>query len=418
MGPHTLHREASTSSIPPLPHFHDPDPTLSPSSSPISSPSTETPPTLSSSPTNGHHAPKPSIEDRFESISISDESSLPPLHPVTGDAGGSEGSMAEIRAREGASHRFRTSISGMGALMQPLPGAGAINRSSSHDGRSSNSGGRTPSPSVPEGRTSSSSTARQTPSPLRRAIPLPSPTLPSSSHPSPSSPPTISSSQSPPATAPPRRPSTTPSILERVLSRTEDLHHLQAWERQMKLSAQHEAQLKKRALEEAETRRVYQAERLVVWQEKILKGSARSVVAGDAALRKEWWEGVPGRFRGEVWEKTLGNGAALGSGELFHLCAISDDENGSTDLCWSSLVCRLVSRPRSPLPDLSREGRLPSSHARRTREGCCIYLARSQGLQKRWRCGCWRSHVRESAGVLGRLGCGESRSLLAFRISS
>ena len=63
---------------------------------------------------------------------------------------------------------------------------------------------------------------------------------------------------------------------------------------------------------------------LPTWTEQILK-SPRTAVAADPRLRAIWFEGIPPRYRGDLWERVGGNGLGLSSctsgGSIFVLRA-------------------------------------------------------------------------------------------------
>lgn len=65
-------------------------------------------------------------------------------------------------------------------------------------------------------------------------------------------------------------------------------------------------------------------ESMTIWEQQILPDWKSAV--RDAKLRKMWWNGVPPKLRGLVWEKTVGNALALGKGR-YQCLAILDQRS-------------------------------------------------------------------------------------------
>ena len=55
-------------------------------------------------------------------------------------------------------------------------------------------------------------------------------------------------------------------------------------------------------------------ENTVTWETRILPDV--KAAAKDSKMRRMWWQGVPPKLRGAVWEKVVGNTLALSKGEL------------------------------------------------------------------------------------------------------
>ncbi|KAL7415724.1 rab-GTPase-TBC domain-containing protein [Mrakia frigida] len=326
----------SLPSPPPLPSFNRASSAASTSSASSSRPTSPRP----SSPSSDPNTPTPSSrtirrpqdsEDDFTSIPFEDIaiSEDPPSHPVNGTSGGSGGSLEENKKEKRSSwqaraHSPRISISLSGrpaSISSPPPGHGRNGSlSTTPTGSKRNSLQVQQPPVVPA------------PSPLSRTVPIPVVSSPPPEQPTASS---SSSSSSNALSAPSsaissRKPSPQPGLgkhssgpskFEQVMSKTrpvylppkdreEDMRHLKDWEKMMKTSAQHEKQ-RKLALQHArEARAAHQAALLPTWTQSILK-SPRTSVAADSRLRAVWWEGIPPRYRGDLWERVGGNKLGL-----------------------------------------------------------------------------------------------------------
>ncbi|KAL5518744.1 hypothetical protein ACEPAH_427 [Sanghuangporus vaninii] len=145
----------------------------------------------------------------------------------------------------------------------------------------------------------------------------------------------LSTSQSLPVAATATRPpthrptkSTGPSALEKVVSKTrptflppkakdEDLRHYADWETMMKQSKAAEEKKQKLRQERRLAREHAVEESISIWEHQIIPDWKNAV--RDPKLRKIWWNGIPPKLRGIVWEKTVGNGLAL-SKDTYRTC--------------------------------------------------------------------------------------------------
>lgn len=59
-------------------------------------------------------------------------------------------------------------------------------------------------------------------------------------------------------------------------------------------------------------------ENTVTWEARILPDV--KAAAKDPKMRRMWWQGVPPKLRGAVWEKVAGNALALSKGERNKIC--------------------------------------------------------------------------------------------------
>ncbi|KAH8120083.1 RabGAP/TBC [Phellopilus nigrolimitatus] len=122
--------------------------------------------------------------------------------------------------------------------------------------------------------------------------------------------------------------STGPSTFEKVLSKTrptflppkarqEDMKHLADWETMMKQSRAAEDRKNKLRAERRLAREHAVEESTVLWEQHILPDWKNAV--RDEKIRKIWWNGIPPKLRGIVWEKAVGNGLAL-SKDTYRMC--------------------------------------------------------------------------------------------------
>ncbi|KAI5121319.1 hypothetical protein M0805_003786 [Coniferiporia weirii] len=122
--------------------------------------------------------------------------------------------------------------------------------------------------------------------------------------------------------------STGPSALEKVLSKTrptflppkakqEDNKHMADWEAMMKHSRVAEERKKKLKQERRLARERAVEESTIHWEQHILPDWKNAI--RDTNLRKLWWNGIPPKLRGIVWEKAIGNGLAL-SKDTYRTC--------------------------------------------------------------------------------------------------
>lgn len=74
------------------------------------------------------------------------------------------------------------------------------------------------------------------------------------------------------------------------------------------------AENRRRALQERRIAREHHIEAsLHIWEREIVPDWR--VVYKNPQLRKLWWQGIPTRLRGSMWEKAVGNPLALSKGE-------------------------------------------------------------------------------------------------------
>lgn len=113
-----------------------------------------------------------------------------------------------------------------------------------------------------------------------------------------------------------RKPSNTPSALERHISRTrqstlppkartEDQRHLRDFEAIMREYKAAEAKRHKDEEEKQRFKEVQLREATKIWEDKILKDW--KVARSNPRLRDTWWKGAPPSLRGRVWQLAIGN---------------------------------------------------------------------------------------------------------------
>ncbi|KAF8310415.1 RabGAP/TBC [Clavulina sp. PMI_390] len=104
--------------------------------------------------------------------------------------------------------------------------------------------------------------------------------------------------------------------------RAEDLKHQRDWDEMMRRSRAADDARAERERARAREREMAAEEKMAIWEREIVPDWKRVLRPGadNERLRRLWWEGVPGNFRGRLWAAAIGNGLAL-SKETYKTCS-------------------------------------------------------------------------------------------------
>ena len=115
-----------------------------------------------------------------------------------------------------------------------------------------------------------------------------------------------------------------PSALEKVLSKTRPMHlppknkeedtkHLKDWEEMMRQSRVADDKRKQQMLERRRAREMQVEASIPIWEREVLPDW--TVAKRDDRLKRLWWNGIPSKLRGTLWQQAIGNDFAVPKGQ-------------------------------------------------------------------------------------------------------
>ncbi|KAH7101418.1 rab-GTPase-TBC domain-containing protein [Auriculariales sp. MPI-PUGE-AT-0066] len=111
-----------------------------------------------------------------------------------------------------------------------------------------------------------------------------------------------------------------PSVFEKVLSKTrpthlppknkeEDTKHLKDWAEMMRLSRLADDRRKQQLMHRRQAREAQVEASIPVWEREVLPDW--TVARRDDRLKRLWWNGIPSKLRGTLWQQAIGNDFAV-----------------------------------------------------------------------------------------------------------